>query len=195
MINLKDLPKSSGVYLFKVNEEIIYIGSSKNLYQRMTNHKSCINKGSNGGHKTDFYQFLQSNQFKVEFQITDNYKQLEQELIEKYNPKYNAFRAFTGCGAEKGRENEYGLDYYYKYHNKHLQLRKQHYELHKEEILEQRKQHYESHKEEAKQYQKQYQNQLCSYNGETLTLNALSKRFGRKGISNPTQEAKKYLFN
>ena len=41
---------------------------------------------------------------------------------------------------------------------------------------------------------KETQNQLCSYNGETLTLNALRTRFKRQGISNPTQEAKKYLF-
>ena len=48
-------------------------------------------------------------------------------------------------------------------------------------------------KEYQKEYQKEYRNQLCFYNGETLTLNALSKRFRRKGLSNPTLEAKKYL--
>ena len=60
----------------------------------------------------------------------------------------------------------------------------------------------ETHKEYNKEYsktdkrkkaQKQYNNQLCCYNGETLTLDALSKRFRRQGISNPTTEAKKYL--
>lgn len=43
--------------------------------------------------------------------------------------------------------------------------------------------------------QNKYNNQLCLYNGETLTLNALSMRFRRRGISNPTTEAKKYLLN
>ena len=38
-----------------------------------------------------------------------------------------------------------------------------------------------------------YNNQLCSYSGETLTLNALSARFYRDGIEHPTKEAKKYL--
>ena len=50
--------------------------------------------------------------------------------------------------------------------------------------------------ERHKEYQKannKYQNQLCCYNGETLTLNALSMRFKRRGLSNPMQEAKKYL--
>lgn len=36
-------------------------------------------------------------------------------------------------------------------------------------------------------------NQLCSYNGETLKLCALSARFRRAGINHPVQEAKKYL--
>ena len=40
-----------------------------------------------------------------------------------------------------------------------------------------------------------YQNQLCSYNGETLTLRALSIRFLRKGIIHPVLEAKKYLLH
>ena len=47
--------------------------------------------------------------------------------------------------------------------------------------------------DKCKEYRKQYYNQLCLYNGETLTLKALSMRFMRKGIDNPTAEAKKYL--
>ena len=45
----------------------------------------------------------------------------------------------------------------------------------------------------CKKSQKQYYNQLCVYNGQTLTLNALSMRFRRMGIDHPTLEAKKYL--
>ena len=48
-------------------------------------------------------------------------------------------------------------------------------------------------KESQKKYQNKYQNQLCCYNGETLTLNALRNRFKRKGIPHPVIEAKKYL--
>ena len=44
-----------------------------------------------------------------------------------------------------------------------------------------------------KEYQKEYKNQLCSYNGQTITLNALYKRFKSQGINHSTQEAKKYL--
>lgn len=48
-------------------------------------------------------------------------------------------------------------------------------------------------KETNKEAQKKYDNQLCSFNGETLTLSALRMRFYRAGIKNPVTEAKKYL--
>lgn len=51
----------------------------------------------------------------------------------------------------------------------------------------------ERRKEYNKEYIKEYNNQLCSYNGKTLTLCALSMRFQRAGIEHPVKEAKKYL--
>ena len=177
-IVLDGFPKNSGVYLFKVSEEIIYVGSSKNLYMRMKSHRNNIRKGSAHGNQQDLYQFLQSNQFTVEFQTTDSYKQLEQELIEKYHPKYNAIRANTGLGARKGRDAEYMKEYDKKYKEEIKQYHKQYH-----------KQYYKSNKEEIKQYH----NQLCLYNGKILTLHALSTRFKRMGIDHPTLEAKKYI--
>ena len=49
--------------------------------------------------------------------------------------------------------------------------------------------------ERKKETDKEYKKQLCFYNGETLTLNALSIRFLRAGIPHPTIEAKKYIKN
>ena len=51
----------------------------------------------------------------------------------------------------------------------------------------------ERHKKSHKKAQNKYNSQLCFYNGETITLNALSKRFEKLGIDHPTVEAKKYL--
>ena len=60
----------------------------------------------------------------------------------------------------------------------------------------------ETHKKASRKYNKtdkrkkannKYNSQLCFYNGETLTLQALRERFRRKGIEHPTIEAKKYL--
>lgn len=48
-------------------------------------------------------------------------------------------------------------------------------------------------KESQRKSQNKYYNQLCSYNGETITLNVLRMRFKRKGIPHPVLEAKKYL--
>ena len=162
-IKLYAFPKESGAYLFKADDEVIYVGSSKNLYHRISVHKTAIKKGSEHGYKQDLYQYLQLNPFTVEFQITANYRQLEQELVEKYHPKYNSHRAYTGLGARKGRVAEYEKERYQKY------------------------------KEELKQYQNQYNNQICYYNNEVLTLATLSMRFIKAGISHPTQEAKNYL--
>ena len=101
----------------------------------------------------------------------DKLKKAEQEFIETFKPTYNNINA---KGWDVERYKEYQKDYN---------------EKHKEEILEQKKQYYESHKEQKKQYN----NQLCFFNGETLTLCALSTRFRRRGIPHPTLEAKKYL--
>ena len=48
-------------------------------------------------------------------------------------------------------------------------------------------------KKSRRKSHKEYNNQLCNYNGETITLCALSARFRSQGISNPTAEAKKHL--
>ena len=48
-------------------------------------------------------------------------------------------------------------------------------------------------KENHRKNNKKYDNQLCMYNGETLTLRTLKRRFKRAGIILPGTEAKKYL--
>ena len=53
----------------------------------------------------------------------------------------------------------------------------------------------EANRRQARKDMRKYRNQLCEYNGETLTLNALSFRFHKVGISHPVLEAKKYLIN
>lgn len=53
----------------------------------------------------------------------------------------------------------------------------------------------ERRKECHKKANNKYNNQLCNYNGETITLCALSKRFRSQGIPHSTAEAKKYLIS
>ena len=52
----------------------------------------------------------------------------------------------------------------------------------------------EYHKtDKRKKYNKEYDNQLCCYNGETITLCELRERFKKLGIEHPQIEAKKYI--
>jgi group I intron endonuclease len=48
-------------------------------------------------------------------------------------------------------------------------------------------------KESRRKAHRKYNNQLCSYNGEELTLPALAMRLKKAGIEHPNSEAKKYL--
>lgn len=57
--------------------------------------------------------------------------------------------------------------------------------------IEREKERYKTKK--RKEYLKKYKNQICLYNGEELTLGALSTRFSRKGIKHSQLEAKKYI--
>ena len=47
--------------------------------------------------------------------------------------------------------------------------------------------------DKRKESHRKYDNQLCCFNGEILTLCALKWRFRRQGLTNPTEEAKKYI--
>ena len=207
-IKLDRFPKAAGIYLFKIDNEVIYVGSSNNIYLRMVKHKSCIRKGSAHGYKQDLYEFLQINTFTVEFYLTDIYRQLEQELVEKYHPRYNSHRAYTGLGNRKGRVAEYNKERYQKYKEEILGQMKKYQKSDKGKEAQKKYQKSDKGKEAQKKYYKsdkgketnkkavnKYQNQLCSYNGETLTLNALRMRFKKLGITHPTLEAKKYLLH
>ena len=44
-----------------------------------------------------------------------------------------------------------------------------------------------------KEYQNRYNNQTCFYNGETISLATLAKRFQRAGVEHSVKEATKYL--
>ena len=100
-------------------------------------------------------------------------KEKEQQFIETLKPTYNSNNA-NGLNVE--RRKKYCKEY---------------------EKTEKRKKANKEYKktDKYKKYNKEYKKQLCYFNGETLTLNALSQRFERQGIIHPTLEAKKYLLN
>ena len=174
--------KISGVY--KITNTVtgdFYIGSSKDVKSRWKNHKkpSIWNKYPN---KQLYQDMKRYGTDKFVFEVIeeveiDSLKEKEQYFIETLKPTYNQMNA---KGLNIARYKEYNKEY--KKSDKYKDYQKEYHKTDK-------------YKKAQKQSQKEYNNQICYYNGETLTLSALRTRFLRQGLSNPTAEAKKYLLN
>ena len=165
--------KICGVY--KITNTVtgdFYIGSSKNVKQRLAVHKckSTWNKCPNKQLYKDMQKYgLDKFEFQVLEEVEEGFlKEKEQQFIETLKPIYNNINA-NGLNAE--RRKKYKKEYDKEYEKT------------------------DKRKESKKKAINKYNNQLCFYNGQTLTLNALRKRFWRQGITNPSQEARKYLLN
>ena len=172
--------KISAVY--KITNTVtgdFYIGSSKDVKQRLAVHK-CQSRWNKYPSNPMYLDMQKYGVDKFVFEIlaeveSEQLKEKEQYFIETLKPTYNDYNA-KGLNVERRKER-----------NKEYQK--------SDKCKEYRKEYRQSDKckEYQKEYQKEYKNQLCFYNGQTLSLNALSKRFERQGLSNPTKEAKKYL--
>lgn len=148
-----------------------YIGSSKNVKRRWADHK-CQSTWKRRPNNPMYQDMKKYGTDYFEFQILeevepDSLKEKEQQFIDKMHPTYNSNNA---NGIDVKRRKEYHKNY---------------------EKSDKRKKYNKSDK--RKKAKKKYHNQPCLYNGEALTLNALSTRFLRQGLSNPVLEAKKYL--
>ena len=189
--------KISGVYkITNIVTGDFYIGSSNDINRRWAAHKwpSVWKNHPNNQMYLDMQKYGVE---KFDFQIFEeveagSLKEAEQKFIETLKPTYNICNA-KGLNIE--RRKEYQKDYQKEYHKtdkcKEYQKEYQKSDKYKESQKEYNKT--EKGKKSRKKAVNKYYSQLCFYNGETLTLRALSIRFLRKGISNPTQEAKKYL--
>ena len=166
--------------VYKITNTItgdFYIGSSKNVKQRWTEHKckSSWNEQPNN----PMYQDMQKYGLnKFSFQILEEVepeklKEIEQQFIDSLKPTYNSNNA---NGLNVGKIKEYR-------------------KTHKEEIKQYQKEYQKTERarESQKKSRNKYNNQLCFYNGEMLKLHTLFTRFSRAGIPHPTLEAKKYL--
>ena len=167
------MEKISGIY--KITNTItgdFYIGSSKNVKRRWIEHKapSNWNKHPNIPLYHDMQKYgVDKFVFEILAEVeADSLKEIEQQFIETLQPTYNNRRA---NGWDFERQKDYQKDYQKQYKKS------------------------DKYKESHRKSNNKYDNQLCFYNGQTLTLNALSKRFRRQGIPHPMQEAKKYLLH
>ena len=138
--------------IYKITNTItgdFYIGSSKDVKQRLAVHK-CKSTWKNNPNNPMYLDMKNYGTDKFEFQIleeteSEHLKEKEQKFIETLKPTYNNRRA-----------NGWNCDKY-------------------------------------KECQNKYNNQLCSYNGEIISLATLAKRFQRSGIEHSAKEARKYL--
>ena len=159
--------KISAVY--KITNVItgdFYIGSSKNVKSRWAVHKclSVWNKYKSNP------MYLDMNKYgldKFSFQI------LEEVEIEQLKETEQKFIETLKPTYNRNRADGWDVERYKEYQEEYRKTDKS--------------------KEYQKQYQLEYENQLCLYNGETLTLQALRTRFRKLGIPHPVIEAKKYL--
>ncbi|MDO8610599.1 MAG: GIY-YIG nuclease family protein [bacterium] len=82
---ISTIPTTNGIYIFKQDDVVLYVGKSVNIKARFKSHIENA--------RLDQKEFLIVNESnKIEFIITDsefNALLLESELIKKYLPKYN----------------------------------------------------------------------------------------------------------
>ena len=165
--------KIIGVY--KITNTItgdFYIGSSKDVKRRWANHK-CLSKWNEHPNNPMYLDMQRYGVDKFEFDILcevepEHLKEKEQQFIEKMHPIYNSNRA-NGLDVERLKESNRKANRKYRKSAKY--------------------------KETRRKSNNKYNNKPCYYNGETLTLCALYKRFRKAGVENPILEAKKYILN
>ena len=189
--------KISGVY--KVTNIVtgdFYIGSSQDIKQRWARHKSPSAWRYHPGVKLyQAYAKYGLNNFTFEIiEETYNLKEREQYWIEQLKPSYNNFWA-KGHNEERWKETSKRASktYRHTHHNECLARQKAWYEIHHDDALNKSKAYHQTHRDKRSAKRKAYNNRLCLYEGETLTLAALSTRFTRQGIPHAALEAKKYL--
>ena len=159
--------KVSGVY--KITNMItgdFYIGSSKDVKHRWSQHKcqSTWNECPNN------QMYLDMQKYGVDKFVFEILEEVEVDSLKETEQQFierlsPTYNNYNANGWDIEKCKEYQKEY--KKTNKY--------------------------KESQRKANNKYYNQLCCYNGETITLNTLSMRFWRKGLSNPVVEAKKYL--
>ena len=183
----------SGIY--KITNTItgdFYIGSSNNVKHRWAAHKwpSTWSKYPNKQMYLDMKKYgIDKFVFEILAEVEiEQLKETEQKFIETLKPTYNNYNA-------KGHDIERYKEYQKEYNksDKHKESKKKYRQSKKGKETQRKYEKSTKRKESNRKSSKKYNNQICYFNGQTLTLNALRKRFQKKGISNPTAEAKKYL--
>ena len=107
----EDLKEKGGIYYLSYDSEIIYIGQSKNLYNRLSAHRNWksqlkqvqLKRDKGGeGYLVELYQFIGEHLDFIEFGIfrfthsLEESNHWEEHFIKFHKPKYN----FSGVDIE-----------------------------------------------------------------------------------------------
>ena len=155
--------------VYKITNKITcdcYVGSSKNVMHRWAQHK-CSSTWKNYPNNKMYQDMKQYGVEQFSFEIVVPAAPTHLKICEQ--EFINIYKPAYNDRRSKGLDVE----------------------RYKETYRESAKKY--NHSEKGKESVRKYQSQLCSYNGETLTLNALSQRFHITGVEHPFVEAKKYL--
>ena len=185
--------KISAVY--KITNTVtgdFYIGSSKNVKSRLAVHK-CQSTWKNNPNSPLYQDMKEYGVDSFAFEILtevepEHLKETEQKFIETLKPTYNDRNA---NGIDFERCKEYQKEY--QKSDKRKKYQKEYQKSDKRKKYQKEYQKSDKYKDSHRKSNNKYGNQLCRYNGETITLDALRLRFMRQGIPHPTIEAKKYL--
>ena len=161
------MSKISAVY--KITNTVtgdFYVGSSKNVKSRWASHK-CPSVWKRFQNSPMYLDMKNYGIDKFSFQI------LAEVEIEQLKETEQQFIEILKPTYNSNRAKGWDIERYKEWQEEYRKTDKS--------------------KEYQKQYQLEYENQLCLYNSETLTLQALRVRFRKMGIPHPVKEAKKYL--
>ena len=195
--------KISGIY--KITNTItgdFYIGSSKDVKKRWAEHK-CQSKWNECPNNPLYQDMQKYGVDKFAFEVLEvvepeELKEAEQKFIETLKPTYNRCNA-KGLNVERRKETHKKYNKKYEKSDKRKKYKKEYNkEYHKTDKFKEYQREYQQsdkRKKANKEFYKKHNNQLCCYNGELLTLCALSKRFNKTRIEQPQIETKKYLLN
>lgn len=91
--SIKSLPKVNGVYALYHNEEIVYIGESKNIRDRLTHHYKQNGSGllKTIAQEEDINTYMSECTIKI-LPIKIGRSEIEEYLIHKLNPRFNNYK-------------------------------------------------------------------------------------------------------
>jgi len=139
----------------------IYVGSTKDLNDRIIKHKYCCNNPNSEGYNFKVYKFIRDNGgwFNWKFKIIDSrecideYESyvIEQSYINSLKSELNTKSPYTGL-----TKNEYEIKYKQDHKEKNKEYKKQYHKKNKIKIAEISKQYYQNNTENIKEKTKQW---------------------------------------